>query len=247
MKDTITGPLFQPKPLASGARLPVIVGGDAVDLQRERVARCVLVLDVAGLVHAPERDRVDALEAVVERAGVLLRGAAVDAVVASCRRPRGRGRRSSVTWTSPAYQPLSSGAGTVAEVLGAVRSILMPPTVVVRRVAGLVADRGARRERSLPSPSTVLSAGHRRRARERVAARPVDVTSPLYQPFAFGLVVGAPVSDGAVLSTLMPVDAGARLVARGVRRRAGRRSGSRPRRGSALRGRTRCRRARRRT
>ena len=36
-----------------------------------------------------------------------------------------------VTSTSPAYHPLPSGAGTLAEVTGAVLSMLMPPTVAV--------------------------------------------------------------------------------------------------------------------
>src|SRR5688500_17840201 len=111
----------------------------------------------------------------------------------------------SVTSTSPAYQPLASGAGTAARVLGAVRSILMSPTVALvplpaRSITEALADNAA------PSPLTVLSAGGSP-SRPESASEAVQrtVTSPLYQPLPFGALVGAPLRLGAVLSMLMPL------------------------------------------
>ena len=52
------------------------------------------------------------------------------------------------------------------------------------------------------------------------AAVQLIVTSPLYQPLAFGAVVGRRTASGAVLSTLMPADGRAGGVAGGVHRGA---------------------------
>src|SRR4051794_35962488 len=57
-----------------------------------------------------------------------------------------------------------------------------------------------------PSPVMVLFAGTPP-SRPEVASLAVHltVTSPLYHPFPLAALVGAPLSEGAVLSMLMPV------------------------------------------
>src|SRR5206468_4054441 len=109
-----------------------------------------------------------------------------------------------VTSTGPAYQPLSSGAGTSAEVLGAVRSTLTPPTVLLVGLPALSLS-DALAERSAPSPVIVLAAGQSP-ARPDSSSEQVQatVTSSAYQPSPFGAVVAAPSSEGAVLSMLIP-------------------------------------------
>ena len=98
----------------------------------------------------------------------------------------------------------------------------MPPTVACVELPALSLTEAAA-ARSLPSPSTVLSAGHAPSRPESASLHvQATTTSPLYQPFAFGLVVGAPVSDGRRLVDVDAADARARLVVRGVLRRAGR-------------------------
>ena len=109
----------------------------------------------------------------------------------------------SVTFTGPAYQPLSSGSGSSDEVTGCVRSILIPPAVVFAVFPALsLIDSLA--ERLSPSPLTVLSAGQLPSTPESASEQfqPM-ITSPAYQPAAFGSVVGVPLRVGAVLSTLM--------------------------------------------
>src|SRR5919199_1406448 len=114
--------------------------------------------------------------------------------------------------TAPAYQPLASGSGTSAGLLGGVRSMLTAAAAAVVLPAlswteTLVAT-------SLPSPVSVLSGGHAPSmpdsASEQVQA---IATSPLYHltmvPSASVLVplgapTAAPLSRGAVLSMLMP-------------------------------------------
>ena len=102
------------------------------------------------------------------------------------------------------YQPLSGSSVVSTVVVGAVRSILMPPTVVVVSLPALSAT-VADAERSSPSPVIVASPGAAPSRPERASeAVQCTVTSPLYQPSAFGSEVAAPLSDGAVLSMLMP-------------------------------------------
>jgi len=107
-----------------------------------------------------------------------------------------------VTSTGPAYQPLSGGAGTSAEVLGAVRSILTPARLLLVELPALSLIE-ALAERLSPSPVMVLAAGQPP-ARPDGASEQVQstVTSPAYQPPALALVVGAPLRAGATLSML---------------------------------------------
>src|SRR5919204_1258727 len=108
-----------------------------------------------------------------------------------------------VTFTAPAYQPLSSGCATSTLVVGAVRSILIPSTVTVRTLPAL-SFTDAVAERLLPSPSTSLTAGASpARPESSSEAVHATVTSPRYQPLSFGSAVALPESTGAVLSTLM--------------------------------------------
>ena len=88
-------------------------------------------------------------------------------------------------------------------VAGATRSIFTPcteplPTLPAR------SDTAADAPRSSPWPAIVLSAGTLEAStpeRSSVAVQWI-VTSPLYQPFAFGSVVAEPASSGFVLSML---------------------------------------------
>src|SRR3954451_12819710 len=90
-------------------------------------------------------------------------------------------------------------------VVGAVRSIM---TVGLSAFVMLPALSETLSEalRPVPSPVMVLFAGTLL-ASPDVASNAVHLiaTSPLYQPLPFAPVVGAPLSDGAVLSMLMPV------------------------------------------
>src|ERR687886_308180 len=98
----------------------------------------------------------------------------------------------SVTWTGPAYQPLGSGSGTLAEVLGAVRSILMPLTVAFVVLPALSLTE-ALVERLSPSVVTVLlslagavpSAVQLLMPDSASEQVKVTVTSALFQPLAF--------------------------------------------------------------
>src|SRR4051794_14443818 len=104
------------------------------------------------------------------------------------------------------YQPLLlSTGGRLTVVVGAVRSTRMPVTLAVVELPALSLT-VASAPRSAPSPVTVLFAGQPPSIPERSSEQvQCTVTSPLYQPVPFGPVVAAPVSTGAVLSTLMPV------------------------------------------
>ncbi len=108
----------------------------------------------------------------------------------------------SVTLTAPPYQPLGSGSGTLAVVLGAVRSILtfglsalfaLPALSLIVLLA----------TRSLPSPVSLLSSGHEPCTPDSESSHVHAMkTSSLYQPLSLAAVLGAPLSEGAVLSTL---------------------------------------------
>src|SRR6476661_8648566 len=94
--------------------------------------------------------------------------------------------------------------GALAEVDGAVRSILMSETVAVDELPAR-SETLADAERLSPSLVITLSAGHAPSMPERASLHVQwIVTSPWYQPFPFGAVVGAPLMIGAVLSTLIP-------------------------------------------
>src|SRR4051794_30192479 len=98
-----------------------------------------------------------------------------------------------VTVTSVLFQPLALAAGArLPPIVGAVRSILTGALVVVvqlpaRSQTVVVAVRPR------PLPLMTLSAGQPPAMPERASAQVQwTVTSPLYQPLAFGLVVGVP-------------------------------------------------------
>src|SRR3954454_14429221 len=82
---------------------------------------------------------------------------------------------------------LTQPPGTpVADVVGAVRSTLMPSTVaeaVWPAVSGTLAEP----DRSLPSPLTRESAGQSTTPDRLSAQVQWTVTSPVYQPLAFGI------------------------------------------------------------
>src|SRR6266516_676580 len=110
-----------------------------------------------------------------------------------------------VTCALSAYQPVASGALTEAEVTGGVVSMWMPLTDAVLALPALSLTL-AETPRLLPSPPIVLLAGHAPSMPDRASEQAqATITLLSYQPFAFGPVVAAPDSDGAVLSTLMPV------------------------------------------
>ncbi len=105
-----------------------------------------------------------------------------------------------VTSTLSAYQPLPDGCATLAEVFGAARSIRMPDTVLVVVLPALsvhVADA----DRFEPSPVTVLGAGDPATPEPPSVQAHVTVTSSRLHP----VVLGVPMSAGAVLSTFTPV------------------------------------------
>src|SRR3954452_21163378 len=83
--------------------------------------------------------------------------------------------------------------------------MLMPDTVLVVTFPALsLTDSLA--ERFTPSPAIVLSAGPAPSMPESESdAVQWTFTSPEYQPSGFGLVVGAPVSVGALLSMFTPL------------------------------------------
>src|SRR6478736_5961284 len=105
-----------------------------------------------------------------------------------------------VTSTLRLTQPL----GAETSVLGAVLSILTGSLVALVVLPALSETEAVA---VCPSPSVdrIESAGLSPARPERASsADQVCVTSVLYQPFAFGPVVGAALRLGAVLSTLMP-------------------------------------------
>src|SRR5262249_7975331 len=89
-------------------------------------------------------------------------------------------------------------------VLGACRSILTAGLLASVWLSALSLTE-ALAVRPMPSPVIVLSTGSATTPDNASAAVQWMVTSPLYQPAAFDAVVGAPLSDGAVSSTLMPL------------------------------------------
>ena len=89
----------------------------------------------------------------------------------------------------------------MADVVGAVPSILMPSTVAdavwpARSVTLAEADR------SLPSPLTTESVGQAMTPDRLSAQVQWTVTSPVNQPLPFAVLTTLPVMVGAVLSTL---------------------------------------------
>src|SRR5690349_18621277 len=88
----------------------------------------------------------------------------------------------------------------VVEVVGAVRSILMPSTVA-EAVWPALSETLAEADRSLPSPVTTASAGQAATPDRLSAQVQWTVTSPVNQPFAFGVPTTLPVMVGEVLST----------------------------------------------
>ena len=119
------------------------------------------------------------------------------------------------------YQPLSGSSVVSTSSSGAVRSILMPPTVAALLVARLVGDRGGGGQVvALAVDRRVAGAAPSRPERASEAVQ-CDGDVAAYQPAAFGLVVAAPLSDGAVVSTSMSATVSlagvAGIVGRGAR------------------------------
>src|SRR5918912_3925003 len=88
----------------------------------------------------------------------------------------------------------------VAEVSGAVRSILMPFTVAVVTWPALSLT-VAEADRLPPSPVTTVSAGQAITPDRLSAQVQCTVTSPVNQPLLFGVPTTLPEMVGAVLST----------------------------------------------
>src|SRR5262245_25650779 len=106
----------------------------------------------------------------------------------------------SVTVTAPVYQPLRPAVPAMLDAVeGAVRSILMPATPAEALLPALSAT-PAEAPRLLPSPVITEWAGSVVGSMPDRASTAVQVmvTSSLYQPAAFGAVVAAPPSVGAV-------------------------------------------------
>src|SRR5207244_10739733 len=97
------------------------------------------------------------------------------------------------------YRPLASGSGAAAVVVGAVRSIWMPLTVLVAMLPALSVQ-VAVEDRLAPSPVTVSAAGCATGPDSASVHDHVTVTSPVCQP-----VGNEAVSVGGGLSTLTPV------------------------------------------
>src|SRR3954452_17534121 len=89
----------------------------------------------------------------------------------------------------------------VADVVGAVRSTLMPSTVA-EAVWPALSVTLAEADRSLPSPLTTESAGQVTTPDRLSSHVQCTVTSPVNHPLAFGVPTALPVMVGAVLSTL---------------------------------------------
>src|SRR5688572_30560684 len=87
----------------------------------------------------------------------------------------------SVTCTAPPYQPAPFGSATVAVVVGAERSILMPATVLVT-VLPATSSQAAVAERFSPSPLTTVSAGWPAGPDSSSVQVQATVTSPVCQP-----------------------------------------------------------------
>jgi hypothetical protein len=98
---------------------------------------------------------------------------------------------------------LFHAGGAVTVVFGAVRSILTAADCALVELPAL-SMAVALAVSAVPSPVIVLFAGVVVPDSASAAVH-ATATSPLYQPAAFGLVVGAPVSVGAILSMLMPL------------------------------------------
>jgi hypothetical protein len=106
----------------------------------------------------------------------------------------------SVSVTSVLFQ----AGGAVTVVVGAVRSILTAGALCTEPlVLPALSVAEALDVSPLPSPLMIVSTGLVVPDKASVAVQ-WTVTSPRYQPAAFGLVVGAPDSPGATLSMLMP-------------------------------------------
>jgi hypothetical protein len=113
-----------------------------------------------------------------------------------------------VQWiaTSPLYQPFAFGSVVAVPARsGGVRSMLIPPTVVV---AVLSAVSFAPRVTDWPAPSlvSVTSSGQTATFESASSHLKWTVTSLLYQPFALAGVVGAPLMVGGVLSSLTVIE-----------------------------------------
>ncbi len=102
----------------------------------------------------------------------------------------------SVTWTGWLYQSFFRVPDALAAVVGAVRSIWMPLTVLVAVLPALSAQ-VAVADRLAPSPVTVVAAGCAAGPDSASVQVQVTVTSPFCQPLG-----NVPVSTGAVLSML---------------------------------------------
>src|SRR2546421_3065969 len=103
-------------------------------------------------------------------------------------------------WTVKSALRQPTGASEL--VTGAVRSILMWSTVALDSLSAR-SETDAEADSADPSPLITLLAGHEPAIPESASLHVQwIVTSPAYQPFPFGAVVGAPLIVGAVLSML---------------------------------------------
>src|SRR2546421_8234024 len=101
------------------------------------------------------------------------------------------------------FQPLAL-AEAFTVVLGACRSTWIPSSAALVRLPALSLTEVVAETLS-PSPLITLLAGQPPSIPERVSSQVHwIITSPLYQPASLGLVVGAPLNVGLVLSMLMP-------------------------------------------
>ena len=194
VKSMSTLVLFQPLALGSGSCVWEIVG---LDLSSKTVADCVLsTLPAASTLQNSTRVMPSAVIATLEPDCA----AAWSIEKKVCSTPE----RSSVAtkWTVTSAVCHPTGASDV--VTGATRSMstaALVPTVVLpaRSLTAAVTVS------PVPLPVITESDGHA--ATPESASLHVQwiVTAPLYQPFPLGLVVGVPVIEGDVLSTLIPV------------------------------------------
>src|SRR4051812_1975737 len=110
------------------------------------------------------------------------------------------------TRTSLCYQPSALGVVVGAPVItGAVRSMLIPPSSADALLPALSETLTGPAPRLTPSPWMTVSSGRVAGSMPARASSAVQwtVTSPWYQPAAFGALVVAPIRFGLVRSMLM--------------------------------------------
>src|SRR3954447_25841286 len=190
---TVTSSLFQPSPFAAGLWAWPMVG-DVLSMPK-------LTVCAASVLPAAS---------VLQNFRVWLPSAGTGTLVPAVCGPPSSWKYVLSTPDSPSFGTrvsvtslLFHAGGAVTVVFGAVRSILTGALwalveLPALSVAVLLAVR------AVPSPVIVLLAGFVVPDTASAAVQ-ATATSPLYQPAAFGSVVGLPESEGATLSMLMPL------------------------------------------